>query len=247
MLLAGALGCLEAGRRIGLHARRLHPKDADVGNGAVDGAVYGLLGLLLAFTFSGAAARFDARRELMGKEANAISTAYLRLDTLPAEAQAPLKAKFREYADSRIAFFTALPDVPRAKAEIPHYTALQEEIWTQAVVATRLPGAAPSSAYVVLPPINEMIDITTTQRVALETHPPLPIFVMLGALALVSSLVAGHAMSAAQGHHWLHIVVFAGVLSSAGYMILELEYPRYGLVKVQNADERLLDARKGMN
>ncbi len=107
LLLAGGLfiallAFLEVGRRIGRAARQ---EGKEAGNrlaGAVDAAVYGLLGLLIAFTFSGAAARFEARRHLIIEEANDIGTAYLRLDMLPAEAQAALKEKFRQYVDSRL-------------------------------------------------------------------------------------------------------------------------------------------------
>ena len=74
---------LEVGWRIG--ARRLaeDPNGADAGVGAVEGAVFALLGLLIAFTFSEAASRFDTRRQLIVEETNDIGTAYLRLDLLP--------------------------------------------------------------------------------------------------------------------------------------------------------------------
>ena len=57
------------------------------GSGAAEAAVFGLLGLLIAFTFSGAASRFEDRRHLITEEANAIGTAYLRIDLLPGDAQ----------------------------------------------------------------------------------------------------------------------------------------------------------------
>ena len=87
------------------------PVGARAGAGVVDGAVFGLLGLLVAFTFSGAATRFDARRQLVVEEANAIGAAYLRLDVLPAAAQPALRARFREYLDSRLAAYRAVPDM----------------------------------------------------------------------------------------------------------------------------------------
>ena len=88
---------LEVGRRIG--ARRLaeDPMGAAAGVGTVEGAVFALFGLLIAFTFSGAAARFDTRRQLIIEETNAIGTAYLRLDLLPVDAQPGLREKFRRY------------------------------------------------------------------------------------------------------------------------------------------------------
>ena len=112
-LFLGVLASLEIGRRIGLARLARDPEGARAGTGAVDGAIYGLLGLLVAFTFSGAASRFEERRKLIGEEANAIGTAYLRLDLLPAEAQGPLKEKFRQYLDSRLAAYRKLPDVAR--------------------------------------------------------------------------------------------------------------------------------------
>ena len=75
----------EVGRRVGHRRMARDPEGARAGVGAIDGAVFGLLGLLVAFTFSGAASRFDARRQLVVEEANAIGTAYLRLDVLPHE------------------------------------------------------------------------------------------------------------------------------------------------------------------
>ena len=60
------------------------------------------MGLLIAFTFSGAATRFDGRRQLIGEEANAIGTAYLRMDLLPQAAQPALREDFRNYVDARL-------------------------------------------------------------------------------------------------------------------------------------------------
>ncbi len=69
------------------------PAGALAGIGAVEGAVFGLVGLLIAFTFSGAGTRFDTRRQLVVEETNAIGTAYLRLDLLPAALQPALRVR----------------------------------------------------------------------------------------------------------------------------------------------------------
>jgi hypothetical protein len=90
-IFLGMLVLLELGRRLG--QRRLAADTEGAGVGVIDGAVLALLGLLLAFTFSGAAARFETRRSLVVEEANAIGTTYLRLDLLPSEAQPPLRER----------------------------------------------------------------------------------------------------------------------------------------------------------
>lgn len=233
------------GRRLGMRAAQRDPKGFTEGNAAIDGAVYGLFGLLLAFTFSGAATRFDARRELMGREANAIGTAYLRLDLMPGDVREGAKKKMRDYLDARIEMFASARDRPVALAAMARAQRLQSEIWTDAVAATRVPGGPPAIA--LLPPLNEMIDITTTQRVAWETHPPKVVFGMLGVVALVAALLGGHAMGAAKTHHLMHTIVYATVLAATSYIILDLEYPRLGLIRVDSADQVLVDLRASMS
>src|SRR5499426_1470262 len=102
-LFLGILLLLEVGRRMGIRRIAKEAEGARAGVGAVEGAVFGLLGLLIAFTFSGAASRFDTRRQLIVEETNAIGTAYLRLDLLPAATQPALREHFRRYVEARLA------------------------------------------------------------------------------------------------------------------------------------------------
>ena len=138
-LFLGIVFLLELGRRIRL-ARMEREGDAGKGVGAVEGAVYGLLGLLIAFTFSGAATRFEGRRHLIVEEANAIGTAYLRLDLLPAEARSSLQEKFRQYVDSRLEIYKKLPDLEAAKAALDKSNNHQNAIWAEAVATGRRAG-----------------------------------------------------------------------------------------------------------
>ena len=99
-LFAGMLLFQELGRRIGARQLERDPSGARAGVGILEGAVFGLLALLLAFTFSAAATRFDGRRQLISDEVNAIGTAWLRVDLLPAEPQPAIRDGFRRYLDS---------------------------------------------------------------------------------------------------------------------------------------------------
>ena len=93
---------LEIGRRFGRRRLAEDPEGARAGASAVEGAVFALFGLPIAFTFTGAAARFEARRNLIVDHTNAIGTAWLRLDLLPAEVQPALRQDFRLYVDDII-------------------------------------------------------------------------------------------------------------------------------------------------
>jgi hypothetical protein len=245
-LLVVILASLEVGRRIGIRRRQTDPEGAGLGLGAIEGAVFGLMGLLIAFTFSGAATRFDARRQLIGEEANAIGTAYLRIDLLPPAAQPALREDFRNYVDARLAVFRKIRvDVDAARQELARSEGLQGKIWNEAAAACKEVNS-PAVTTLVLSSLNEMIDITTTRTVAGETHPPEVIFYGLGLLVIATSLLAGYGMAGAKKRSWMHMMAYAVITAATLYVILDMEYPRIGLIRVDAADHVLVDVRNSM-
>ncbi len=241
------LACLEGGWRAGRRRIGIDPEKGFSGQGAVEGAVFGLMGLLMAFTFSGAASRFDGRRELVVQEANAIGTAYLRIDLVAAEAQPRLRDLFRRYVDSRLAYYKAgAADPEGRRREEARWTALQGEIWTAAVKASGEAGPASSARMLLLPPLNDMIDLTTTRSAALLMHPSPVIFVMLAAAVLAGALLAGWGMAASSRRSALHVFGFAAMMTVALYVIVDLEFPRMGLLRVDSFDAVLAGVRAAM-
>lgn len=245
-VLAGTLCLLEIGRRLGARRRRLDPEGAKAGAGAVEGAIFGLMGLLIAFTFSGAAARFDTRRMQLVEEANCIGTAWLRLDLLPAAAQPPLREKLRQYLDARLAAFHKLPDRAAAKADLDRASALQMDIWTQAVADCREAGS-PATTSLLLSALNQMFDMATTRTMGVLMHPPPIIYAMLALLVLAGALLVGYGMGAGKVRNWFHALAFALVISLAIYVILDFEFPRVGLIRIQGFEQVLVDLRQSMN
>jgi len=244
-LFFGMLILLEAGRRFGLMRRSRESEGERSNLGPVEGAVFALFGLLMAFTFSGAASRFNEKRMLIAEEANTIETAYLRLHMVP-ESAPKIQDLFREYVDSRLKTYRLLPDMKAASLEMVNSKKLQEEIWTESVAATRVKSAHPAAAWVLLPALNSMIDIMTTRTMALQVHPPRIIFALLFALGLICSLLAGYRMSAGKHRSWLHILGFAVITVIVVYVILDAEYPRAGLIRLETADQVLVDVRATM-
>src|SRR3954452_23698914 len=126
-VFAGILAFLALGRRLGLRARARGGAAGVAGSESLETAVFALLGLLIAFTFSGALSRFDVRRNQVVDEANAIGTAYLRIDLLPASSQRQLRDTFRDYVDARISTYRKLPDLAAARAELARSQQLQSD------------------------------------------------------------------------------------------------------------------------
>jgi hypothetical protein len=246
LLFVGMLLLLEIGRRLGVRRRPKESEGERGSLGTIEGAVFALFGLLMAFTFSGAALRFNEKRMLVAEEANTIETAYLRLNLVSPEARASLQELFRQYVDSRLETYHRLPNMEAAKMEMAKSKELQDEIWNDAVVATRLPNSHPDAGKLLLPALNNMIDITTTRTMALQVHPPKIIYVLLFGLGLICSLLAGYRMASGERRSWLHIITFTVITVIVVYVMLDVEYPRSGLIRVEAADQFLVDARASM-
>jgi hypothetical protein len=233
------------GRWIGGRRSREETERERVGLVTVETAIYALLGLMIAFTFSGATARFDTRRAQTVQEANAIGTAYLRLDLLPAAAQPALRAKFRSYTEARMAVYRALPDLEASNAHAARADALQAEIWSGSLAALR--NAPPQASLLVVPALNDMIDITTIRAISLRTHTPPIILAALGMLTLVCALLVGYGLAGGKPFATnLHMIGFAVMMTVTIYVILDLDHPRVGLIRLDYVDQALEGVRAGM-
>lgn len=249
MVLPGLFICIvlfiEIGRRVGTRRAAEETEHARAVLNTIEAAIYALLGLMIAFTFSAAASRFDTRRTLTVQEANAIGTAYLRLDLLPAAAQAPLREKFRRYTEARIAVYKALPDIQASNSHADRALALQAEIWSDAVAA--LKDAQPSSSLLVLPALNEMIDITTTRAIITITHTPPIVLGTLFVLTLLCSLLIGNGLGRERSFGvGIRTFGFALVFTLTMYVIFDLDYPRVGFIRLDYVDQALMDVLAGM-
>jgi len=245
-LFAGILGCIAFGRWIGKRALVNYGEAGSQSIGSLEAAVFALMGLLIAFTFSGALERFDVRRTQVVTEANVIGTAWLRLDLLPAEEQPKIREAFRAYVDSRIATYSKLPDVEAALAELARSHALQSDIWRLAVAAATRPQNRPGTEGQVLATLNEMFDVATTRFAATQMHPPPIVYAMLMGLALAAALLAGYRSAGEKAIDWMHQLSFAAIVSLTVYVILDIEYPRLGLVRMDKIDQLLVNVRAGM-
>jgi hypothetical protein len=247
LLFGGMLLMLEVGRRLGIRRRPTESEGERGSLGTVEGAMFALFGLVVAFTFSGAAGRFNEKRALIAVEANCIETSYLRLNLLSQKAQPELQDLFRRYVDSRLETYRKLPNMEAAALETARSNEIQRDIWTKAVAATQLRDTHADAGKLLLPSLNSMIDITATRRMALQTHPPNVIYALLFSLGLICAMLAGYRMSNGQRRSWLHILSFAVMTVIIVYVSIDGEYPGAGLIRLQAFDQLLVDVRAGMN
>jgi hypothetical protein len=233
------------GRRFA--TRRGAPGEGPSGTGvaAIEASVFALLGLLVAFSFSGSETRLQARRELIVKEVDAVGTAYLRLDLLPAAYRDAIKEPFRRYVDTRVAYYEKLRDSAAASLQKSRGEELQREIWTLAVGASqRAPDMRAS--LIVLPALNEMFDVATERDATIRIHIPVAVFLFLGILACGCAFLVGIDMAPPARESWLHVFLFAATMGLTAYVVLNLEYPLAGFVRLGQLEGLLAQLRATM-
>lgn len=231
VLFVGLLLALEAGFRLGRRAA----SEADAGEGsqvgAIQGAILGLLGLLLAFSFAAAGTRFLERQDLIVQEANAIGTAYLRADLLDEPYRSQLRATLQRYTEQRLAVSARLGQgiEPGALEDIER---LHGRMWSAASAGV---AARPLSMLGVLPPVNEVIDLHTTRMAAGRKHLPPIVMVLLLACSALSVGVMGYGCGLGGRRRAALTVAAATLIGAALWVTIDLDYPRAGLIRLSDA------------
>jgi hypothetical protein len=242
----GMLVFFEIGREIGLRRLKRSSSGLAAGIGASEGVVFALLGLLIAFTFTGAATRFEARRHLIVEEANDIGTAYLRIDLLAAKDQPAIRELFKRYTEQRLKSYRDIRKEQMTASNQAATAKLQQDIWRTAIFAAKNPQASVDATKLLLPALNAMIDITTTRTIASRNHPPIAIYFLLFGLSLMAATLIGYGTSTNTDRVWLHKIAFALVITLTSYIIIDLEYPRLGLIRIDADDQVLIDTLSAM-
>jgi len=207
--------------------------------------VFGLMGLLIALTFSASASRLETRRQIIVDETNAIGTAWLRISLLPEARQGTMRQDFRHYVDTRLAFFRDITNLEAATQALHRTNILQGEIWSQAVTAcSETPSIAAATLF--LPALNTMIDLTTTGTMLAKTHLPWLTRGMLVLSPLLCAFLAGIESAPRAQRVWMPAILFALMLSLTVYVILDLDYPRVGLIRIDPVDQALVELRTSM-
>src|SRR5262249_39203574 len=164
-----------------------------------------------------------------------------------ASAQPKMRETMKAYVDSRIATYDKMDeDVAAAKRELARSNQMQNEIWAQAIAALKQPDARPNADMLVLPALNSMFDITTVRTVATQIHPPMVVYWMLIGCALAAALLAGYQAAAEKGYSWWHKIGFSAITALTFSVILDMEYPRRGFIRIDAIDQVLVNVRAGM-
>lgn len=190
------LGLAELGYRIGLRLYRAHDDARRCQISAVQGAILGLLGLLLGFTFSMAVNRYETRRQLVLKEANAVGTAWLRAGLLPEAQRTTTRELFRRFVETRLKYQKVADDPVQLAEGLRLCGEIEADLWQQAEAAGKV-APTPLTATFVLA-LNEMIDTDAERIDAHRNLLPAAVWVLLLIVAASGCLTSSYG-SGAQG------------------------------------------------
>jgi hypothetical protein len=237
-ILLVVLLSVEAGYRVG-NMRSHQVKEQETPVGEMVAATLGLLAFVLAFTFGLAANRYDARRQLLLDEANAIGTTYLRAEMLP-EAGDQIRALLRNYVDARLQAVK-----PGQFTEgVRRSEELQNQLWA---ITVRVTKDQPTSIVVGLfiQSLNETIDLHAKRLTAgVRNRIPIAIWAALYGISILSFAAMGYHSGLTGTSRSLVIVAVAITFSAVIGLIADLDRPQQGILKV--SQQALIDLRRSM-
>lgn len=186
--IVAILAACELGRWLGARAR--------VGGGddvsTLEAATLGLLALMISFTFAMSLSLYNARRDAVVNEANAIGTAALRARLLPAPHSKEILKLLREYTQIRVEITQHAPTIPEINAALVRSNAIHDELWQQVMtIAATNNAMVPTGVFV--QSLNDLIDNQETRLTAARAHVPNIVLIALYCIAIVAITFTGYA------------------------------------------------------
>lgn len=231
----------EIGLRIGEYYENKSDDDVKSQTTAIQGGIIGILALILGFTFSMSVQRFDNRAASEIAEANAIGTAILRTNLLPA----PLNAEAKQLIEAYIQVRLEVNDTDLTQKDIRKQyqlktTALQEEIWDIAITASKQ-DPNPVTAGLFVSSVNDLIDAQGKRNDQLQRHVPAAIFYLLFIIFIATGILMGYSSGLGKKTSRMPAVVLGLLISLLVFIIIDLDKPRRGVIQVkQDSMENLL-------
>ncbi|WP_459558634.1 bestrophin-like domain [Lacunimicrobium album] len=233
----------EIGFRYGYRHRKQEDDESRSVGGTLKGSVFGLVALLLAFSFSATTSRHEIRQRLVLDQANAIGTCYLRAGLLADPYELRMKDALRQYVDLRLELFDLNLQQEVYDEKISRINSILTQLW-EIVEETNRSDQELVRTSQIIPAANEVIDLSSTRAWANRNHLPNSVLMLLLVSVILSSLLQGHSSGQSARRHlglWVSVnIVFALVL----FVVLDFDRPRRGFIQVDRTP--LVELRESM-
>ena len=236
--IAIALVSVELGFRAALY-RKQRADEPEAPSAGMVGATLGLLAFMLAFTFGLAGTRYEARRQLVQTEANAITTAYLRADLLPEPIKTDTQSLLKEYVDNRVAG----TNPAKLTESILKSEEIQRRLWSQAVLAIQKEKSVITSLF--SQSINQLIELHSQRlTAAIRSRIPAAIWIGLYLVLILAMTAVGYQEGMASKRRSIAVITLVCGFSIVLFLITDLDRPGQGYLQVNQ--EAMMEVKKGM-
>jgi len=137
LLFIGIILFYFLGLKVCQYKKKRTPGHESLGIGPFEGAMLGLISLLLAFTFNQSASYYDTRRGLLMHETNCIGTVLVRADLYPDSVRKAFRNDLKEYVNARIQYYEAGDNKNEIRAELQRANMISERIWMRAAIISQ--------------------------------------------------------------------------------------------------------------
>ena len=241
-----ALLAIEAGFWLGLRRQKKVVYEQVGPIATVVGAVLALLAFVIALTFGAASSRFDARKEALLHDVNAIQTAYLRANLLPEPHRTTVRSLLRDYVQVRVGMVYAYGDPATLQVVQKRAEALQKSMWSHVEILASQDRHSPIYA-LFTSALNDMFDLHT-ERVVLGAHYRMPRFVWWTLiLASCVAMVAVGFQFAIGGKRRSLTANLALAITFALVMLLVFDLDRAGEGFITVNQQPMIDLYQGMS
>jgi len=210
--------------------------------GRLQGAALSILSLLMGFTFSVAMTKFETQRRVISQEAAYIKTAILRCDTYPDSLRDLLRADFKEYIETRIAYYDEINNYKSAE-ELKKAELISKRIWEKTVFQMQSSGSIVRSSQMI-PAVNNMMDIAITRDGEKISKVPILVLWVLLIFMLIDAFILGADLVNKKSRAKMAVITYAIVMSLTLNLIIELHQPRIGLINLDAVEKQIVDLRE---
>jgi hypothetical protein len=210
----------------------------------IQGALLGLLALLLGFTFAMTISRFDTRKNLVLEEANAIGTTYLRAQLLPDPYNAEVSDLLRQYIDVRLDFYNAGVDEKKLRAATEQTELLHRQLWSRATAGAKVDSHSITTG-LFIQSLNEVIDLHEKRIIALRNRVPDSVMLLLFIVSILTMGLTGYGSGLTGKRHFFVTTTVAILIAAVIYLIIDLDRPRRGLIKV--SQQSMIDLKESIH
>jgi CDP-diglyceride synthetase len=225
------IATLEGGYRLGRRARANADSTTASQSVTIEGAVIGILALLLAFTLSMSITRYETRQKLVLDEANAVGTTYLRAKMLPAPYAAQAADLLRQYVANRLEFYDAGIDDSRLQVANNQAAQLQNRLWAIATaVSAQDTHALPVSLFVQA--LNDTIDLQATRLAATRNIVPETVVLLLFVVAIAATAIVSYNSGLSNRRQLFAGVTLIVLITLSVWILVDLDRPARGLILV---------------